>query len=226
MPDVSTLTLNNDVTLPALGLGVFQTPPDETRDAVTAALDAGYRHIDTAAAYGNERQVGEAIAASGVDRSEVFVETKIWISDYGYDQTLHGFEKSRSQAGHRPDRPADPAPGPAIGVREDPGGLPGVGDAARRRQGPGDRGQQLHGRPPHHGARQGVGGASGEPDRGAPVLPAARPASLARRARHPDPGVVADRRHHPLPRRPALQHLAGPDHRRDRRPRTARARRR
>jgi len=74
MPDVSTLTLNNGVTLPAVGLGVFQTPPDETRDAVTAALEAGYRHIDTAAAYGNERQVGEAIAASAVDRSEVFLE--------------------------------------------------------------------------------------------------------------------------------------------------------
>jgi diketogulonate reductase-like aldo/keto reductase len=57
MPDVSTLTLNNGVTMPALGLGVFQTPPEETRDAVTAALRAGYRHIDTAAAYGNERQV-------------------------------------------------------------------------------------------------------------------------------------------------------------------------
>ena len=57
-------------------------------------MQAGYRHIDTAAAYGNEREVGEAIAASSVDRSEVFVETKIWISDYGYEQTLHGFEKS------------------------------------------------------------------------------------------------------------------------------------
>jgi diketogulonate reductase-like aldo/keto reductase len=99
MPDVSTLTLNNDVTLPAIGLGVFQTPPDETWAAVAAALQAGYRHIDTAAAYGNERQVGEAIAASGVDRSEVFVETKIWISDYGYDQTLHGFEKSARKLG-------------------------------------------------------------------------------------------------------------------------------
>ena len=65
----------------------------------TAALEAGYRHIDTAAAYGNERQVGEAIAASGVDRGEVFVETKIWISDYGYDQTLHGFEKSARKLG-------------------------------------------------------------------------------------------------------------------------------
>ena len=82
---MSTLTLNNGVEMPALGLGVFQTPPEETRDAVEAALATGYRHIDTAAAYGNERQVGEAIAASGVDRAEVFVETKIWISDYGYD---------------------------------------------------------------------------------------------------------------------------------------------
>ena len=99
MPDVLTLTLNNGVILPALGLGVFQTPPEETRAAVAAALGAGYRHIDTAAAYGNERQVGEAVAASGLDRSEVFLETKIWISDYGYDQTLHGFEKSARKLG-------------------------------------------------------------------------------------------------------------------------------
>lgn len=96
---METLTLNNDVEMPALGLGVFQTPPEETRAAVTAALETGYRHIDTAAAYGNEREVGEAIHASGVDRSEVFVETKIWISDYGYDQTLHGFEKSATKLG-------------------------------------------------------------------------------------------------------------------------------
>ena len=155
MPDVSTLTLNNGVTLPALGLGVFQTPPDETRDAVTAALEAGYRHIDTAAAYGNERQVGEAVAASGVDRSEVFVETKIWISDYGYDADPARLREERPQARRRPDRPADPAPGAAVGVRVDPGGVPGVGDAARRREGPRDRGQQLHGRPPHHPARTG-----------------------------------------------------------------------
>jgi diketogulonate reductase-like aldo/keto reductase len=64
-PPFTTLTLNNGVTMPALGLGVFQTPPEETRDAVTAALQAGYRHIDTAAAYGNERQVGEAIRNLG-----------------------------------------------------------------------------------------------------------------------------------------------------------------
>ena len=86
-----TLTLNNGVELPALGLGVFQTPPDETRSAVAAALDAGYRHIDTAAAYGNERQVAEAVHSSGLDRSEVFLETKIWISDYGYDADVARF---------------------------------------------------------------------------------------------------------------------------------------
>jgi diketogulonate reductase-like aldo/keto reductase len=93
------LTLNNGVTMPALGLGVFQSPPKETAAAVAAALRAGYRHVDTAAAYGNEREVGDAVRASGLDRSEVFLETKIWISDYGYDQTLHGFEKSARKLG-------------------------------------------------------------------------------------------------------------------------------
>jgi diketogulonate reductase-like aldo/keto reductase len=93
------LTLDNGVTMPALGLGVFQSPPEETTAAVQAALDAGYRHIDTAAAYGNEREVGDAVRASGLERSEVFLETKIWISDYGYDETLHGFEKSAAKLG-------------------------------------------------------------------------------------------------------------------------------
>lgn len=94
-----TLTLNNGVEMPALGFGVFQTPPDETREAVATALATGYRHVDTAAAYGNERQVGEAVAGSGLDRSEVFVETKVWISDYGYDETLHAFDKSAGKLG-------------------------------------------------------------------------------------------------------------------------------
>ncbi|MGD9958318.1 aldo/keto reductase [Nocardioides sp.] len=96
---METFTLNNGVTIPALGLGVFQTPPDETRAAVTAALEAGYRHIDTAAAYGNEREVGEAVHASEVDRADVFLETKVWISDYGYDETLHAFDKSARKLG-------------------------------------------------------------------------------------------------------------------------------
>ena len=94
-----TSKLNNGVEMPALGLGVFQTSPEETRDAVRAALEAGYRHIDTAAAYGNERQVGEAVHSSALDRSEIFLETKIWISDYGYEETLHGFEKSARKLG-------------------------------------------------------------------------------------------------------------------------------
>ena len=98
-PATPLLTLNNGVELPALGLGVFQTPPDETRDAVRAALEAGYRHIDTAAAYGNEREVGEAVHGSSLDRSEVFLETKVWISDYGYDETLHAVEKSAGKLG-------------------------------------------------------------------------------------------------------------------------------
>jgi len=93
------LKLNNGVQIPALGYGVFQTPPEETITAVETALATGYRHIDTAAAYLNEREVGEAIRRSGVDRSEIFVETKIWISDYGYDETLHGFDKSARKLG-------------------------------------------------------------------------------------------------------------------------------
>jgi diketogulonate reductase-like aldo/keto reductase len=96
---IPTLKLNNGVEMPVIGLGVFQTPPEETRNAVAAALATGYRHIDTAAAYGNERQVGEAIHASELDRADVFIETKIWISDYGYDETLHGFEKSAGKLG-------------------------------------------------------------------------------------------------------------------------------
>src|SRR6202050_508335 len=95
-PDI---TLNNGVEMPSIGLGVFQTPPEETRSAVAAALGTGYRHIDTAAAYGNEREVGEAVHASKGGRAAVFLETKIWISDYGYDETLHAFGKSAGKLG-------------------------------------------------------------------------------------------------------------------------------
>ncbi|HIW46519.1 MAG TPA: aldo/keto reductase [Candidatus Yaniella excrementigallinarum] len=91
------LILINNVTLPVLGFGVFQTPADQTAEAVAEALRVGYRHVDTAAAYGNEKGVGEALAAADVPRDEVFVETKLWISDYGYDAALHGFEKSAAK---------------------------------------------------------------------------------------------------------------------------------
>jgi diketogulonate reductase-like aldo/keto reductase len=94
-----TITLNNGVEMPALGLGVFQTPPEETTDAVTEALRVGYRLVDTAAAYGNEREVGAGIRRSGLEREDVFIETKVWISDYGYDATLHAFDKSAAKLG-------------------------------------------------------------------------------------------------------------------------------
>ena len=97
--NIPDLTLNNGVTLPALGLGVFQSPPEETAAAVETALRLGYRHIDTAAAYGNERQVGEGLRRSGVDRDDVVIETKVWVTDYGYDQTLHAFEKATAKLG-------------------------------------------------------------------------------------------------------------------------------
>jgi len=95
----SPITLNNGVEIPAIGLGVFQTPPEETVAAVAAALRAGYRHIDTAAAYGNEREVGQGIVESGVPREDIFIETKVWISDFGYDETLHAFDKSAAKLG-------------------------------------------------------------------------------------------------------------------------------
>ena len=93
------LTLSNGVTMPALGLGVYRSSPEETLFAVSAALVTGYRLIDTAAAYGNEAQVGEAISRSAIEREAVFVTTKLWISDYGYGEGLHGFERSMRKLG-------------------------------------------------------------------------------------------------------------------------------
>jgi diketogulonate reductase-like aldo/keto reductase len=94
-----TVRLNKGVELPALGLGVFQSPPEETVAAVETALSDGYRLIDTAAAYDNEREVGEGIRRSGVDRDEIFITTKLWISDYGYDAAQVGFEASLRRLG-------------------------------------------------------------------------------------------------------------------------------
>jgi diketogulonate reductase-like aldo/keto reductase len=93
------VTLNNGVEMPALGFGVFQTPPETTAASVAEALRVGYRLIDTAASYFNEREVGDGIRRGGLGRPEVFIETKIWISDYGYDQTLHAFGKSAGKLG-------------------------------------------------------------------------------------------------------------------------------
>jgi diketogulonate reductase-like aldo/keto reductase len=89
---IPTLTLNNGVEMPAFGLGVFQSPPEETANAVEAAIANGYPLLDAAAAYGNEREVGEGIRRAAIDRSQIFIVTKLWISDYGYDEALVGFD--------------------------------------------------------------------------------------------------------------------------------------
>jgi 2,5-diketo-D-gluconate reductase A len=90
----NTITLNNGVEMPILGFGVYQIPAEDTEQAVSAALAAGYRHIDTAAAYGNEEAVGRAIAASGIAREDLFVTTKVWVQDAGEDATAHAFDAS------------------------------------------------------------------------------------------------------------------------------------
>jgi len=96
---IPTVKLNNGVEMPQLGYGVFQVPDDETTTAVTAALEAGYRSIDTAAAYQNEAGVGKALVASGIDRDELFVTTKLWNADQGYDNALRAFDRSLSLLG-------------------------------------------------------------------------------------------------------------------------------
>lgn len=94
MADVPNVRLSDGIEIPQVGFGVFQVPPDETQRAVEDALAAGYRHIDTAAAYRNERGVAAGIAASGVPRAEIFITTKLWNSEQGFDSTLAAFEKS------------------------------------------------------------------------------------------------------------------------------------
>ena len=94
MADVPNVRLTDGVEIPQVGFGVFQVPPDETQRAVEDALAAGYRHIDTAAAYRNERGVAAGIAASGVPRSEIFITTKLWNTEQGFESTLAAFDKS------------------------------------------------------------------------------------------------------------------------------------
>ncbi len=96
---IPTLTLHDGVEIPQLGFGVFQVPPEDTQRVVEVALEIGYRHIDTAAAYRNERGVGAAIAASGIPRDEIFVTTKLWNSQQGFESTLGAFEKSLARLG-------------------------------------------------------------------------------------------------------------------------------
>ncbi len=99
MSKVPPIILNNGVEMPQLGFGVWQVPDAEAETAVATALEAGYRSIDTAAIYGNEEGTGKAIAASGVAREELFVTTKLWNADQGYDSTLRAFDTSLEKLG-------------------------------------------------------------------------------------------------------------------------------
>jgi 2,5-diketo-D-gluconate reductase A len=96
---VPSLKLNDGQAIPQLGFGVFQVPPEDTAEVVTHALRTGYRSIDTAAAYGNEAEVGEAIASSDLDRTEVFVTTKLWNDNHGRDRARKAFEQSLERLG-------------------------------------------------------------------------------------------------------------------------------
>ncbi|MGI5403896.1 aldo/keto reductase [Streptomyces sp. CA-135486] len=99
MSKVPSISLNNGVAMPQLGFGVWQVPDDEAAKAVGLALAAGYRSIDTAAIYENEEGTGRAVAASGIAREELFITTKLWNSEQGYDSTLRAFDASLDKLG-------------------------------------------------------------------------------------------------------------------------------
>jgi 2,5-diketo-D-gluconate reductase A len=99
MSDQSTILFHDGNSIPQVGLGVWRTPNDTAVTAVQAALSAGYRHVDTAAVYENEDGVGEGIRASGIARSEIFLTTKLWNADQGYDSTLKAFDASLKRLG-------------------------------------------------------------------------------------------------------------------------------
>lgn len=98
-PIIPTITLNNDIQMPQIGLGVYedQFAIENTERAVLSAFENGYRHIDTAAVYRNEEEVGKAIIQSGIDRNELFITTKVWDTDQGYENTLKAYETSLSK---------------------------------------------------------------------------------------------------------------------------------
>jgi len=96
---VPAVTLNNGISMPQLGFGVFKVPEDETRGVVATALECGYRSIDTAALYGNEEGTGRALAESGIPRDELFVTTKLWNTDHGHDAALRAFDTSLGKLG-------------------------------------------------------------------------------------------------------------------------------
>ncbi len=192
MTSVPDVELNNGVTIPQLGFGVFQIPPSQTRAATLAALEVGYRHIDTAEMYGNEKEVGEAVRASGVDREDVFVTSKLNNGFHDPDAAMEAFDRTLADLDlgyldmfliHWP--------------------LPAVGDFVatwwameQMLAGGKVRAIGVSNFQPAHLRRlndRDHGGAGRQPDRDPPLPDPGRRARGQRRTRHRDRGVVADR---------------------------------
>ena len=179
---VPTVTLNNGVQMPILGFGVFQIPAEETEQAVTDALAAGYRHLDTAASYGNEEAVGRAIAASGIPREELFVTTKLWIQDAGEERHQAGVRRLAAPA--RPGLPRPVPDPPALGDYY--GAWRAMQRPDRAGPGPRDRGVELPPRPAGRPDRPQRDRPGGQPDRDPPLPPAPGRPGADGRARRPD----------------------------------------
>ena len=141
---MQTFTLNNGVQIPVLGFGVYQIPPAETAQAVAEAIEAGYRHIDTAQAYMNEAEVGQGVKQSGVAREEIFITSKVWVENYGYEAAKASLDRSLSRldCGHI-DLMLLHQPFNDIYGAWRAGGIPGSGQNPRHRR------EQFHRRPRH-----------------------------------------------------------------------------
>ena len=201
------LTFNDGNTIPQLGYGVWQVEDDVAEKVVAQAFEAGFRHIDTAKIYGNEAGVGRAIERSGLTPGEIFITTKLWNADQGYESTLKAFEDSMERLGlEDPGHVPDPLDAAQAGqVR---GHLEGSHRAAEAGPRQDHWRLQLHQGRPAAPDRRDRRRAGHQPDRTAPLLQPGRAARIQRLQGHPHPGVVAAR-----PGRRAAGEL---DHRPDR----------
>lgn len=185
---VPNITLNDGRTIPQLGFGVFQIDPSETKAATLAALEVGYRHIDTAEMYGNEKEVGEAIAESGIDRSEIFVTSKLNNGFHDPQLAAENGKKSADLLGGYTDLFLIHWPLPT--VSDFVPTWKALEEALPRRYGAFDRRQQLPGAPPQPPRCRDDGHPGRQPDRGAPVPRAGRGSAptVASTASRPRPG--------------------------------------
>ena len=157
---MQTFTLNNGVEIPVLGFGVFQISPAKTAQAVAEAIKAGYRHIDTAQAYANEGEVGQGVKQSGVPRGELFITSKIWVENYGYEAAKASLERSLSRldCGYIDLMLLHQALQRHLRRLARAGGISGGGQNPRHRR------EQFHRRPRHRSRHLQQGHACREPD--------------------------------------------------------------